>query len=172
MFGNLCHFCVVFFFAIIAISENFVLNLACIVYFIVLCDVIPYILWPFCITKRVSISLFYRKLVSITVFLYFTSHRHGIGHLATLQLCWWRKTSGAPHRIISGTNGHWNLINSSRIYFVFAMQKIYILNFYISKETVFSSIKYEHLYIYIYISLKKMTFKFVLNNRPLAMSGY
>jgi hypothetical protein len=36
----------------------------------------------------------------------FTSHRHSIGHVATFQLYWWKKTSGAPPCIISGTNGH------------------------------------------------------------------
>jgi hypothetical protein len=36
----------------------------------------------------------------------FTSHRHSIGHIATFQLYWWRRTSGALLCIISGTNGH------------------------------------------------------------------
>jgi hypothetical protein len=36
----------------------------------------------------------------------FTSYRHSIGHIATFQLDWWRKTSGALPCIISGTNGH------------------------------------------------------------------
>ena len=33
----------------------------------------------------------------------FTSHRHFIGHMATFQLYWWRKTSGALPCNISGT---------------------------------------------------------------------
>jgi hypothetical protein len=38
-------------------------------------------------------------------YLGFTSHRHSIGHLATFQLYWWRKTSGTPPSMLLGTNG-------------------------------------------------------------------
>jgi hypothetical protein len=35
-----------------------------------------------------------------------TSHQQSTGHMATFQLYWWRKTSGTPLYIISGTNRH------------------------------------------------------------------
>jgi hypothetical protein len=38
------------------------------------------------------------------VFDWVLCHRHIIGHKATFQLYWWRKTSGALSCIISGTN--------------------------------------------------------------------
>jgi hypothetical protein len=45
-------------------------------------------------------------IVCLFVCLDFTSHPHSIGHLATFQLIWWSKTSGALRCIISGTNRH------------------------------------------------------------------
>jgi hypothetical protein len=52
-------------------------------------------------------------LVRLNIFVSFiqawlgiTSHRHSKGHMATFQLYWWRKISGALLWIISGTNGY------------------------------------------------------------------
>jgi hypothetical protein len=42
----------------------------------------------------------------VCLFWGFTLHRHSIGHIATFQLYWWWKTSGALPCITSGTNGH------------------------------------------------------------------
>ena len=35
-----------------------------------------------------------------------TLHQHCKGYIATFQLYWWRKTSGAPSCIVSGMSGH------------------------------------------------------------------
>jgi hypothetical protein len=53
-----------------------------------------------------NVARMYNLFVCLFVLLGLTSHQHSIGHMATLQLYWWRKTSDALPCIISGTNGH------------------------------------------------------------------
>jgi hypothetical protein len=50
-----------------------------------------------------SIMLDPIKHMNLFICLGFKSHRHSIGHSATFQLYWWRKTSGALPCTITGT---------------------------------------------------------------------
>jgi hypothetical protein len=53
--------------------------------------------WVVCLSSDKNICLFGLGV---------PSHWHSIGHIATFQLYWCRKISGALPCIISGTNGH------------------------------------------------------------------
>jgi hypothetical protein len=62
-------------------------------------------------SKPRSLKTYLGLFVCLFVCLSFTSHLHSIGHLATFQLYWWRKTSGALPCVISGTNEHLSRTN-------------------------------------------------------------